>query len=118
LRSDYGRQRTEEQLNEFRDAAARRLRANAGRAVDSWIRQLELADEGKRANHLPAKDLLTHTGVLDVPSPKKNEKPQITIRIGGSTDDIVFDTVEAEEPLPAELPARVIPDLPDDDPTV
>ena len=61
LRSDYGRRRTEEQLNEFRDAAARRLRANAGRAVDSWIRQLELADEGKRANHLPAKDLLTHT---------------------------------------------------------
>ena len=120
LRSEHGRRRTEELPDEFRDAAVRKLRAMAERAVDSWIRQLDLADEGKRANHLPAKDLLTHTGVLDIPSPKKDEKPQITIQIGGSTDDIVFDTVEAEEtdePERARLPARVIHKLLDDDPT-
>ncbi len=51
---------------------------------------------GKRANHLPAKDLLTHTGVLDIPSPKKDDKPQITIQIGGSPDGIEPILIEAE----------------------
>ena len=117
LRSEYGRQRTEEQLDEFRDAAVIRLRANAERAVDSWLRKLELADGEKRANHLPAKDLLTHAGVLDIPSPEKNEEPQITIQIGGALDDIELIPVEAEEPEPAKLPARVPPELSDYDPT-
>ena len=51
---------------------------------------------GKRANHLPAKDLLTHTGVLDIPPPKKDDKPQITIQIGGSPDGIEPILIEAE----------------------
>ena len=84
LRSEYGRQRRDELLNEVKDAAVTRLRRSAVRAADSWIRQLALADAGERANHLPAKELLTHTGVLDVASPTKDEKTQIIIQIGGA----------------------------------
>ena len=112
LRSDYGRQRQEELLNEVKHAAVTRLRRNAVRAVDSWIRQMELADEGKRANHLPARGLLTHAGVLDVPSPKKDDKPQVTIHVGGSDiEPVVIDaeTIDDADSV-AVLPAAVLPD--------
>ena len=70
------------------------------RAAESWVRQLELVDEGQRGNHLVARDLLTHTGVLDVAAPKKGAADHIVVQIGGlSTGDFV--PVEAPETDPA-----------------
>ena len=77
----------------FRAARGKLARA-AERAAESWIRQLELANDGLRANHLPAKDLLTHTGIIDVAAPKKDTADQITVQIGGLT----LDDLEVEEP--------------------
>lgn len=118
LRSEYGQTRKAELQQEMARVAVDKLRRNVDKAADSWIRQLELSMDGRRANHLPAKDLLTHLKVLDVPSPRSNEKTEITIQIGGSSDDIVADTVGAAEPEPAQPPARVTSELPDDDPTL
>ena len=113
LRSEYGQQRKDELLDAVRDAAVNRLRQSAVKAADSWIKQLELANDGQRANHLPAKELLTHTGVLDVAAPKKDDKPQITFHIGADLPDIPVVPVLGEEPDPvAQLPAR-----PDEEPT-
>jgi len=66
------------------------------RAADSWIKQLELADQGQRANHLPAKDLLTHTGVVDVAVPNQDKGTQILIQIGldkSKVRDVEIDDV-------------------------
>ena len=107
LRSEYGQQRKDELLNEVKEAAVTRLRRSAVRAADSWIKQLELADGGERANHLPAKELLTHCGVLDVAAPKKDEKTQIVIQIGGAgipDEPVEWDEVDEADPVP-QLPA-------------
>ena len=96
LRSEAGKKRTAELLREIADAARSTLRRAARRAARSWVRQLELVDQGQRGNHLPARDLLTHVGVLDVPAPKRDTADHIVIQIGGvSTDDFV--PVEAPE---------------------
>jgi len=117
LRSPEAVARKEQLAQDIRDVVRLKLLRAADRAVDSWMKQLDHADAGTKAQHLPARDLLTHTGVLDIPSPKKDDKPQVTIIIGGSSDDIEPILVEAEELELAQLQARVDPELPDDDPT-
>ena len=115
LRSEYGQQRKDELLNEVKDAAVTRLRRSAVRAADSWIRQLDLADAGEKAQHLPAKELLTHTGVLDVAAPTKDEKTQIIIQIGGAgiPEEPIIEVEDVDELEPvAQLPA-----LPDEQTT-
>ena len=92
----------------------RKLRRAARRAAESWLKQLELVDEGQRGNHLPAKDLLTHTGVLDVAAPKKEAADHIVIQIGGLSDaDII--PIEALEPQPASTPRQITIGPEDDD---
>ena len=113
LRSEAGKKRTAELLQEIAHAARSTLCRAARRAAESWVRQLELVDEGQRGNHLPARDLLTHVGVLDVPAPNKDAADHIVIQIGGvSTDDFV--PVEIPDPEPASDP-RLITIGPDDD---
>ena len=114
LRSEAGKKRTAELLQEIAHAARSTLCRAARRAARSWVRQLELVDEGQRGNHLPARDLLTHVGVLDVPAPKKGEADHIVIQIGGlSTDDFVPD--EAAEPWPTSTPRQITIGPEDDD---
>ena len=72
LRSEYGQKRKAELQQEMAQVAVNKLRRNVDKAADSWIRQLDLSMEGQRANHLPAKDLLTHLKVLDVPLPRSH----------------------------------------------
>ena len=101
LRSESGKKRTAELLQEIAHAARSRLRRAAGRAAESWLRQLELVDEGQRGNHLVARDLLTITGVLDVAAPKKDAPDQIVIQVGGvSSEDFV--PVERQSPRRAQ----------------
>ncbi len=115
LRSEAGKKRTAELLQDAANAARSILCRSVGRAAKSWLKQLELVDGGQRGNHLPARDLLTHVGVLDVPAPKKEAADHIVIQIGGvSTDDFV--PTEAPEPDPATAP-RQITIGPDDDTT-
>ena len=68
---------------------------NARTAAQSWVEQLELANQGQRANHQPAKDLLTHIEALDIPVPTKERGTQILIQIGGGTISDVR-AIEAE----------------------
>ncbi len=113
LRSEAGQKRTAELLQEIAHAAEATLRRATGRAARSWVKQLELVDDGRRGNHRPALDLLTHTGVLDVAAPKKDTADHIVIQIGGVTLDDLVD-VEAPEPEPAATP-RQITISPEDD---
>ena len=95
MRACSRRPRRVTRKDESLDAILRAARGKlAERAAESWVRQLELADDGLRANHLPAKDLLTRTGVIDVAAPKKDTAHQITVQIGGLT----LDDLEVEEP--------------------
>ena len=117
LKTPEALQRKKEILDAITQAARGKLARAAERAAESWIRQLELADEGLRANHAPAKDLLTHTGVLDVAAPKRDTADHIVIQIGGlSTDDFVPD--EAPEPDSATAPGQITIDPVDDHDTL
>ena len=114
LRSEAGKRRTAELLREIADASRSKLRRAAGRAAESWLKQLELVDDGQRGNHLPDRDLLTHTGVLDVAAPKKDAADHIVIQIGGvSADDFV--PVEAPEAAPSATPRQITIGTGDDD---
>ena len=114
LRSEAGQKRKAELVQDIARAARATLRRAVGRAAKSWIKQLELADEGQRANHAPAKDLLTHVGVIGVPAPKKKAADEIVIQIGGvSTDDFV--PTEVPEPQPASTPRQLTIGPEDDD---
>ena len=116
LRSEAGKKRTAELLQEAAHAARSILCRSVGRAAESWLKQIELVDEGQRGNHLPARDLLTHVGVIDVAAPKKRAADQIVVQIGGvSTDDFV--PTEAPEPNPPTAPRQIIVDPVDDDAT-
>ena len=116
LRSEAGKTRTAELHREIADAARSKLCRAAKRAAESWLKQIELVDEGQRGNHLPARDLLTHTGVLNVAAPKKQAADQIVVQIGGvSTDDFV--PTEAPEPNPPTALRQITVDPVDDDAT-
>ena len=98
-------ERCEQILDAIGQEAKAKLRRAAGRAADSWITQLENANRGERAQHLPAKELLTHSGVLDVAAPNVDRSTQVLIQIGGK--GIPEEPVEVEEPDPvAQLPAK------------
>jgi len=102
LRSPDAKRRKEELRNEVAETVRLRLIAGSHRAVDSWARQLELADDAQRANHLPAKDWLTHAGVVDIPTPPKSHEPQILIQIGGGKPEdvepiLVEDITESDD---------------------
>ena len=89
--------------------------AGTKRAVDSWAQQLALADDAKRANHQPAKDWLTHAGVVGIPSPKKDTTPEIVIEFGcGSADEIEFIEAPVDR-ADVGLP-KTIAYTPDDEP--
>ena len=80
-----------------REDMSARLISLSPRAVESWLRQIELANEGKRANHQPAKDLLTLARVVDIPTAKKAGPPDVVIEFGGMKEgEIEFG--EAKEP--------------------
>ena len=98
LKTPEALKRKEEILEAIGQAARAKLARAAVRAADSWVKQLELVDDGQRGNHLPAKDLLTHTGVIDIPRPNVEQSTEITIQIGGGSNaDIVPITVDDEE---------------------
>jgi len=86
----------EEIGSEIDNRVKMRMRGLADRAVDSWAKQLDLADEGQRANHLPAKDLLTHSGAVDIAVPRQERGTQILIQIGGGAPQDI-EAVEAQE---------------------
>lgn len=65
----------------FREARSE-LARGAGKAAKGWLKQIELANEGQRANHLPAKDLLTHSGAIDIAVPNQDKGTTINIHIG------------------------------------
>ena len=65
------------------------------RAVKSWKKQLELADQGKKAQHLPAKELLTHAGAVEVAAPNTDRRTQVLIQIGSEAAEDV-KVIEAE----------------------
>ena len=113
LKTPEALKRKDEILDAIGQEARAKLARAAKRAAESWVKQLELVDDGQRGNHLPAKDLLTHTGVLDVAAPKKDTADHIVIQIGGVTLDDIVD-VEAPEPEPAATP-RQITISPEDD---
>ena len=114
LRSEAGQKRTAELVQDIARAAQAILCRSVGLAAKSWIKQLELADEGQRANHAPAKDLLTHVGVIGVPAPKKKAADEIVIQTGGvSTDDFV--PTAAPETQPASTPRQITIGPEDDD---
>ena len=59
-----------------------------------------------QSQHLPARDLLTHTGVLDVAAPKKEAADHIVIQIGGLSDaDFVPDEAPETDPAPQQISA-------------
>ena len=97
LRTPEARQHREELRKAMADEVRRRMIAGAERAVDSWAQQLELANDAKRANHMPAKDWLTHAGVVGIPSPKKDATPEIVIEFG-CMEPGEIEIVEAKEP--------------------
>ncbi len=114
LRSEAGQKRTAELLQEIARAAEAILRRATGRAARSWVRQLDLVDEGKRGNHLPARDLLTRLGVIGVPAPKKKAADEIVIQIGGlSSADFV--PVEVPEAARSATPQQITIGTGDDD---
>jgi transcriptional regulator with XRE-family HTH domain len=106
LRSEAGKKRTAELLQDAANAARSILCRSVGRAAKSWLKQLELVDEGKRGNHLPSRDLLTHVGVIGVPAPKKKAEDQITIQIGCGSD-AEFIPIEEPEPDPPTGPRQI-----------
>lgn len=75
-------ERREQILDAIGQEAKNKLRRAAGRAADSWLKQLDLVDQGQRGDHRPAKDLLTHLNVVDVPKPVVEEKSRMLIWIG------------------------------------
>ena len=75
-------ERKEQILSAIGEEAKSKLRRAASRAADSWIKQFDLVDQGQRGDHRPAKDLLTHVGVVDVPKPVVEEKSRMLIWIG------------------------------------
>ena len=97
LRTPEARQHREELRKAMAEEVGRRMIAGASRAVDSWGRQLELANDAQRANHLPAKDWLTHAGVVGVPTVKQNKEPTIVIEFGRVKEGEI-EFVEAKEP--------------------
>ena len=112
LRTPAARQHREELRQAMADEVRRRMIAGTGRAVDSWVKQLELADDAQRANHLPAKDWLTHAGVIGIPSPKKDTTPEIVIEFGRVREGEI-EFVEAKEPSPLPRTIYLSPeDLP------
>ena len=97
LKTPEALKRKDEILEAIGQAARAKLARAPVRAADSWVKQLELVDDGQRGNHLPAKDLLTHTGVIDIPRPNVEQSTEIIIQIGGgSNEDIVPITVDAD----------------------
>ena len=103
LRSAYGRELYTESLKNLREHIMHRLTMLGPRALESWQRQLELADEGNPANHKPARDILTHSGVLQVPSPKRERKIEYKVQFGSDVS-VEADVVEEHDPAP-QLPA-------------
>ncbi len=116
LKTPEALKRKNEILDAIGPEARAKLARSAKRAAESWVKQLELVDDGQRGNHLVARDLLTHTGVLDVAAPKKDTADHIVIQIGGvSLDDLV--DVEAPESSPrTPRQVKVLP--PGDDVTL
>ena len=118
LRTPEARQHREELRQAMAEEVRRRMIAGANRAVDSWAEQLKLADDAKRANHMPAKDWLTHAGVVGIPSPKKDTTPEIVIEFGCANRDEITFTEAPDERADLGLPKtiRLSPeDLPPDD---
>ena len=129
LRTPEARQHREKLRQAMAEAVRCRMIAGAERAVDSWAQQLELANDAQRANHLPAKDWLTHAGVVGIPSPKKDATPEVVIEFGCcSHDEIEFieapvDRADVGLPKtirlsPEDLPPddEPVEDAPDDEP--
>ena len=101
-----------------RENMSARLTSLSAKAVASWEKQMDLADQGRKANHLVAKDLLTIARMVDIPTAKKDATPEIVIEFGCVNRD-EFTFVEAPDEradlcLPKTI--RLSPeDLPPDD---
>lgn len=75
----------------FRDAfheaavsgAVNKMKANAGVAADAWIDSLHKSIKGEKAQHLHAKEFLTHIKALEVAAPNTDRATNVFIKIGG-----------------------------------
>ena len=83
--------------------------------MDSWIKQFDHADAGIRAQHQPARDLLIAAGVISPPGRPKKGKTEVIVQVYKPTAPVVIEAEESDEP--AQLPARITPELPDEEPT-
>jgi DNA-binding NarL/FixJ family response regulator len=103
IHSKEGRE-MEKKIQERMGRAARgRLARAAEEAADSWIQQLENANTGARAQHLPARDLLTHIGAIDIAVPNTAKGTQILIQIGsGTPSDVQAEVIDVTPTEPSE----------------
>ena len=112
LRSPAAIARKEQLAQDVRDWVRLELLRAADKAVKSWIKQLDHADAGTKAQHLPARDLLIAAGVISPPGRPKQGKPEVIVQV---CQPATLEAIAVEDDLEpmAELPAGV---LPDDDP--
>ena len=109
LRTPEAKQQREQLRQAMAEEVRRRMTAGAGRAVDSWAQQLELANDAQRANHLPAKDWLTHAGVMSIPTAKKDKEPMIVIEFGCVNRDQITFAEAPDERADLGLPKTIPP---------
>ena len=97
-----------ELVTAVREHVSDRLVSLSAKAVASWERQMDLANQGHRANHLVAKDLLIAARVVDIPIAKKAGPPDVVIEFRCVTrEEITFAEAPDER---ADLgPPKTIP---------
>ena len=115
LRSPAAVARKEQLAQDVRDWVRLRLLRAADKAVNSWIKQLDHADAGVKAQHRPAMDLLIAAGVISRPGRAKKEKPEVIVQVYQPPTPVAIEVDDAS-PV-AELPAVVTDQPPDYDPS-
>jgi len=103
VNSPQGIERLKEIEEIHRTNAKRVLTRAATKAAESWEKQLELANQGKKAQHLPAKELLTHIKALEVAAPNQDKGTQILIQIGSGHEGVTVDGAPAVDGLLVEV---------------
>ena len=85
------------------DMSTRLISLNA-KAVASWEKQMDLADQGHRANHLVAKDILTLARTVDIPIAKKAGPPDVVIEVAQNKPSAVSAGPQVIRLSPEDLP--------------
>ena len=113
LRSPEAVARKEQLAQDIRDSVRLKLIRAAHRAVDSWLKAIDHADAGVKAQHLPAKDLLISAGIISPPGRPKQEKPEVIVQVYKPAEPPKVEVEDGPEAV-AELPAAVTHQRPDD----